>query len=84
MAVDRNKLKALGGETLAEMVKTDELELLYLHVQSMRNFTLVKDRLLQNRASKAVDGAASNSAPEGREGGPNALSQANLEPASIE
>ena len=84
MAVDRHKLKGLDGETLAEMVKTDELELLYLHVQSMRNFTLVKDRLLQNRASKAVDGAASNSAAEGREGGPSEPSQSNVEPACIE
>jgi hypothetical protein len=44
-AVNRDKLKALGGDTLAEMAKTDELELLYLHLQSMRNFAEVRDRL---------------------------------------
>src|SRR5262249_47607950 len=35
MAVNRNKLKALSGEKLAELAKTDELELLYLHLSSM-------------------------------------------------
>ena len=45
MAVDRKKLKALTGEKLVELVKTDELELLYLHLFSMRNFSTVKDRL---------------------------------------
>jgi hypothetical protein len=45
MAVNRSKLKALPGDKLAELVETDELELLYLHLQSMRNFTSLKDRL---------------------------------------
>lgn len=45
MAVNRDKLKALPGEKLAELAKTDELELLYLHLQSMRNFTAMLDRL---------------------------------------
>jgi len=45
MAVSRTKLKALPGEKLAELAATDELELLYLHLQSMRNFEGLKDRL---------------------------------------
>jgi hypothetical protein len=45
MAVERKKLKALSGESLAALAKTDELELLYLHLHSMRNFTGMKDRL---------------------------------------
>ena len=45
-AVNRAKLKALPGEKLAELAKTDELELLYLHIQSMRNFAALKDRLV--------------------------------------
>ncbi len=44
-AVSRAKLKALPGEKLAELAATDELELLYLHLQSMRNFEGLKDRL---------------------------------------
>jgi hypothetical protein len=49
MAVERRKLKALTGEKLAELVKTDELELLYLHLFSMRNFSAMKDRLEATR-----------------------------------
>jgi hypothetical protein len=47
LAVSREKLRALNGETLEKLVKNDELELLYLHLASMRNFSSeVKDRLI--------------------------------------
>jgi len=59
MAVSRNKLKALAGDKLAELVKTDELELLYLHLFSMRNFSIVKDRLEAATPSAAVESAES-------------------------
>lgn len=45
MAVNRDRLKALSGETLAQLAKSDALEFIYLHLQSMRNFDHVKDRL---------------------------------------
>ena len=45
MAVSRDKLKALPAETFVELAKTDELELLFLHLQSMRNFDGLRDRL---------------------------------------
>lgn len=45
MAVNRERLKALPAEKLAELAKTDELELLYLHLQSMRNFAAMGERL---------------------------------------
>ena len=45
-AVNRDKLRALDGVALASLAKTDELELLYLHLSSMRNFNDVKDRLI--------------------------------------
>jgi hypothetical protein len=38
-AVNRDRLKALAGDKLAELAKTDELELIYLHLQSLRNFS---------------------------------------------
>jgi hypothetical protein len=44
-AIDRKKLKALSAEKLAELAKTDELELIYLHLFSMRNFTGMKNRM---------------------------------------
>jgi SapC len=46
MAVPRRKLRALSGDALASLATTDELELLYLHLYSMRNFVEVKDRLI--------------------------------------
>jgi len=53
MVVDRKKLNSLPGDVLAEMAKTDQLELLYLHLQSMRNFISVKDRLVLIQGGKA-------------------------------
>jgi hypothetical protein len=46
LSVSREKLRALDGEALATLAKTDELELLYLQLHSMRNFVDVKDRLI--------------------------------------
>jgi hypothetical protein len=51
MGVSRDKLRKLGGETLEKLAKNDELELLYLHLSSMRNFSEVKDRLIGALAS---------------------------------
>ncbi len=54
MAVNRTKLKALSGEKMAELAATDELELIYLHLQSMRNFEGLKDRLEQAEQARAA------------------------------
>ena len=43
-AVDRAKLKALSGDQLAELARTDELELIYTHLHSMRNFSAMVSR----------------------------------------
>lgn len=39
MAVSREKLKALTAEQLAQLATLDELELIYLHLHSIRNFS---------------------------------------------
>jgi hypothetical protein len=52
MAVNRDRLKALPGETLAELAKTDELELIYMHLNSMRNFERLRDRLARHPAGE--------------------------------
>lgn len=57
-AVNRARLKALSGEKLAELAKTDELELLYTHLQSMRNFNALRDRLVVIEGGKAKPAAA--------------------------
>jgi len=54
LAVNRTKLKDLPAETLAELVKTDELELIYLHLHSMRNFQRLRERLAQAGAAQAA------------------------------
>jgi hypothetical protein len=53
MAVNRDKLKALAPEKLAALAKTDELELIYLHVHSMRNFQGMIDRLGRQEVGSA-------------------------------
>ena len=57
MAVPRKKLRELKGEALEALAKTDELELLYLHLYSMRNFIDVKDRLIGSAASESAEPA---------------------------
>ena len=45
MAADRRKLAALSPLQLAQLAGSDELEWIYLHLLSMRNFGLMRDRL---------------------------------------
>jgi SapC len=48
MAVNREKLKVLPAATLADLAKTDELELIYIHLNSLRNFDRLRERLGQH------------------------------------
>lgn len=45
LAVNRDRLKKLSGESLSLLASTDELEMIYLHLQSMRNFNRMRERL---------------------------------------
>ena len=45
MVVNRERLRKLSGEVLAELVKTDDLELIYTHLQSMGRFSDFVNRL---------------------------------------
>ena len=47
-AINREKLKALTPDNFSDLAKTDELELIYLHLQSMRNFTKMLDKVSTN------------------------------------
>jgi hypothetical protein len=62
-AVSREKLRELPGDKLAELAKTDELELIYLHLHSVRNFAALKDRLGLAGAEKTASIADSNPTP---------------------
>lgn len=55
LAVDCKRLKALPAEKLHALAVSDELELIYLHLQSLRNFNAVKDRLRVGGATSAGD-----------------------------
>jgi hypothetical protein len=61
-AINRDKLKALPAERLEELLKTDELELIFLHLHSMHNFGGIQERLnakapeAQSEQSEDVDG----------------------------
>jgi hypothetical protein len=57
-AVNRDRLKSLPAETLAELARADELELIYLHLGSMHNFTAMGDRARE----------ASSAEPSGKTG----------------
>jgi hypothetical protein len=59
LAVNRDKLKALPPEKLAELARTDELELTYLHLQSMNNFGLTARRAA-DRAAAGKSGAGTS------------------------
>lgn len=58
LSVSRKKLRELGPEALAALARTDELELLYLQMFSLRNFATVKDRLLERLKEDAAEAAA--------------------------
>lgn len=51
LVVSRERLRALDAQALQQMAKNDELELLYLHLASLRNFNEVKDRLIDAMAA---------------------------------
>jgi hypothetical protein len=71
--VSRAKLKALAGDKLAELAQTDELELLYLHLQSKQNFNRVSERLATTQGMPesgeqiSINGASAR-APSGANG----------------
>jgi hypothetical protein len=54
MVVNREKLKALKGDTLESLMKTDELELVFMHMLSLRNIAHVVERVIKaDEAKKA-------------------------------
>jgi len=55
--VDRTRLKTLSANVLAELVHSDELELIYAHLVSMRNFATVRDRLTAAQPAHNAGGA---------------------------
>lgn len=53
MGVNKNRLKELSGEALAELAKADELEWVFQHFQSLQHFERLKERLAGTSADDA-------------------------------
>ena len=58
MSVSLEKLKALPAESLHELAQADLLPLIYTHVQSMNNLSLMFDRVVKQTADLATVGVA--------------------------
>ena len=58
MAVTRDRLKKLSGEQLAALAQSNELELIYTHLHSLRNVTAMADRLSGTSRANAEEGEA--------------------------
>lgn len=58
MAVSRERVKKLPAETLSKLASTDELELIYLHLQSLNHF----ERLLSQAARVGAKAAVAENA----------------------
>ncbi len=54
--VDREKLKAVSNEDLGKMMRTDELECLFLHLASLRHFGSIAERFSVDGDSITFDG----------------------------
>ena len=66
--VDRERVKALDGEKLKELATTDELELIYLHLHSLRNLSKMVERVGNGvEGNGAPLGEAAPAQPSGTE-----------------
>lgn len=63
MAVNREKLKGLSGDQFIDLANTDELELIYIHLQSMKNFTAMGQRVQEASPST---GPTDETSPESK------------------
>jgi hypothetical protein len=53
MVVSRERLRELAPDQLKTLAQTDALELLYLHLHSLRNFRMLRDRLLDRTTASS-------------------------------
>lgn len=62
-AINRERLKALPESTLAELVKSDEMELIYVHLQSLRKFSDIGNRgMPESQVQPGVDATVEDEA----------------------
>ena len=64
LAVNRDRLKALPGDRLAELAQADDLELIYLHLQSMRHLSSTAERMGAGAVGVKDEAPTQETAPE--------------------
>jgi len=64
MTISRDKLKGLTGDQLADLARTDELELLYAHLHSLRNFTPMIERVAGPRSGAEGENDSAPATPD--------------------
>ncbi len=69
LAVKRDRLKDLSGEQLSELAVVDELELIYLHLQSMQNVKELAGRIKQDPGGSQASDADTSGEPVTTEAG---------------
>ena len=68
MAVSRDRLKKLSAEKLADLVQTNELELIYIHLQSLRNVSIMAERLSGTLSPDSQSGGVGEPTVQGSPG----------------
>jgi hypothetical protein len=66
LAVDRARVRDLDAASLQALARDDELEPLFLHLASLRNFERIKDRMVARAAETQAPAAAKRAAPRKR------------------
>jgi hypothetical protein len=76
MAVNREKLKKVPAEKLAELASTDELELIYLHLQSLNHFEGLISQATGKSAAATSPLASPSAAPTAKDSEPASAAKA--------
>jgi hypothetical protein len=58
MSVNRDRLKALSGDALARLAASGDLDLIYAHLYSQRNFTPTAERIVRHIAPEQAPSSA--------------------------
>jgi hypothetical protein len=66
LAVDRARVRDLDAASLQALARDDELEPLFMHLASLRNFERIKDRMVARAAETQAPAAAKRAAPRKR------------------
>jgi hypothetical protein len=64
MTISRDQLKSLSAETLSGLAKTDELELIYAHINSMNNFSMMLERVMKHSQAEATPASQEGSSAQ--------------------